>query len=123
MVFSHIPSNVLIIIVAFAPTLPIAFGLYIARMALSQMDVPTRQSYVMSVVKEERTAAAGITNTSRNVAQAISPSIAGYILQSMWLLYALFLLGGLLKIIYDVALSFSFRNLKPSNEDQDISRR
>ena len=111
-------------IVAFAPTLPIAIGLYIARMALSQMDVPTRQSYVMSVVsEEERTAAAGITNTSRNVAQAFSPSIAGYILQSMSLLYAPFLLGGLLKIIYDAALYFSFRNLKPSNEDQDISRR
>ena len=70
MVFSHIPSNILIIIVAFAPTLPIAIGLYIARVAQSQMDVPTRQSYVMSVVREEeRTAAAGITNTSRNVAQ------------------------------------------------------
>ena len=68
--FSHIPSNILIIIVAFAPTLPIAIGLYIARVAQSQMDVPTRQSYVMSVVREEeRTAAAGITNTSRNVAQ------------------------------------------------------
>ena len=124
MVFSHIPSNILIIIVAFAPTLPIAIGFYIARMALSQMDVPTRQSYVMSVVREEeRTVAAGITNTSRNVAQAISPSIAGHILQSMSLLYAPFLLGGFLKIIYDVALYFSFRNLKPYNEDQDISKR
>ena len=88
------------------------------------MDVPTRQSYVMSVVREEeRTVAAGITNTSRNVAQAISPSIAGHILQSMSLLYAPFLLGGFLKIIYDVALYFSFRNLKPYNEDQDISKR
>jgi MFS family permease len=81
MVFTHIPSNILIILVAFAPTFPLAVALYLARMALSQMDVPTRQSYLVSVVKEnERTAAAGITNISRNITQSISPSIAGYIL-------------------------------------------
>jgi MFS family permease len=117
MVFTHIPSNILLILVAFSPTLPIAVAFYLARMALSQMDVPTRQSYIVTVVKEdERTAAAGITNISRNITQAISPSIAGSILQSVSLLFAPFLLGGLLKIIYDIALFFSFKNTKPSDE-------
>jgi MFS family permease len=105
MVFTHLPSNILLILVAFSPTLPIAIAFYLARMALSQMDVPTRQSYIVAVVKEdERTAAAGITNISRNITQAISPSIAGSILQSVSLLFAPFLLGGLLKIVYDIAL-------------------
>ena len=84
MVFTHIPSNILLILVGFAPSLPLAIGLYLARNALSQMDIPTRQSYIVSVVDEdERTAAAGITNVSRNVAQAISPSLMGYILYSL----------------------------------------
>lgn len=110
MVFTHIPSNILLILVAFSPTLPIAVALYLARMALSQMDVPTRQSYIVAVVKEdERTAAAGITNISRNISQAISPSIAGSILQSVSLLSAPFLLGGLIKIIYDIALYLQFK--------------
>ncbi|MGB6672849.1 MAG: MFS transporter [Candidatus Nitrosopolaris sp.] len=110
MVFTHLPSNILLILVAFSPTLPIAIAFYLARMALSQMDVPTRQSYIVAVVKEdERTAAAGITNISRNITQAISPSIAGLILQSVSLLFAPFLLGGLLKIVYDIALYLQFK--------------
>jgi MFS family permease len=117
MVFTHIPSNILIILVAFAPTFPLAVALYLARMALSQMDVPTRQSYLVSVVKEnERTAAAGITNISRNITQSISPSIAGYILQSLSILSAPFVLGGALKIVYDVALYFNFKSIKPPEE-------
>jgi MFS family permease len=117
MVFTHIPSNILLILVAFSPTLPIAVAIYLARMALSQMDVPTRQSYIVAVVKEdERTAAAGITNISRNITQAISPSIAGSISQSVSLLSAPFLLGGLIKIIYDIALYFNFKNTRPSDE-------
>jgi MFS family permease len=121
MVFTHIPSNILIILVAFAPTFPLAVALYLARMALSQMDVPTRQSYLVAVVKEnERTAAAGITNISRNITQSISPSIAGYILQSVSILSAPFVLGGALKIVYDVALYFNFKSIKPPEErDQD----
>ena len=110
MVFTHTPSNILLILVAFSPALPIAVGLYFARMALSQMDVPARQSYIVSVVKEEeRTAAAGITNISRNVTQAISPSIAGSILQSVSLAFAPFLIGGLLKIVYDILLYINFK--------------
>ncbi|HKG30937.1 MAG TPA: MFS transporter [Nitrososphaeraceae archaeon] len=117
MVFTHIPSNILLILVAFAPTLPLAIALYLARMALSQMDVPARQSYIVAVVEEnERTAAAGITNISRNIAQAVSPSLAGYILQSLSILSAPFVLGGVLKIVYDVALYFNFKNKKPPDE-------
>jgi MFS family permease len=117
MVFTHIPSNILIILVAFAPTFPLAVALYLARMALSQMDVPTRQSYLVAVVKEnERTAAAGITNISRNITQSISPSVAGYILQSLSILSAPFVLGGALKIVYDVALYFNFKSIKPPEE-------
>jgi MFS family permease len=120
MVFTHIPSNILLILVAFAPTLPFAIALYLARMALSQMDVPTRQSYIVAVVEEdERTAAAGITNISRNIAQSVSPSLAGYILQSLSLLSAPFVLGGILKIAYDVSLYFSFKHIKPSDEKSD----
>jgi len=110
MVFTHIPCNILLILVAFSPTLPIAIAFYLARMALSQMDVPTRQSYIVAVVKEdERTAAAGITNISRNITQSISPSIAGSILQSVSLLFAPFLLGVLIKIVYDIALYLQFK--------------
>jgi predicted MFS family arabinose efflux permease len=117
MVFTHIPSNVLLIIVAFAPTLPVAIAVYVARMALSQMDVPTRQSYIVGIVSEdERTTAAGVTNISRNVAQSVSPSIAGSILQSLSILSAPFIIGGVLKIVYDVALYVNFKNTKPSDE-------
>jgi MFS family permease len=117
MVFTHIPSNILLILVAFAPTLPLAIALYLARMALSQMDVPTRQSYIAAVVQEdERTAAAGITNISRNIAQSVSPSLAGYILQSLSFLSAPFVLGGVLKIVYDIALYLNFKNKRPSDE-------
>ena len=117
MVFTHIPSNILIILVAFAPTLPLAVAFYLARMALSQMDVPTRQSYLVAVVSEnERTAAAGITNISRNITQSISPSLAGYILQSLSFLSAPFVLGGVLKIVYDVMLYFNFKSIKPPDE-------
>jgi MFS family permease len=116
MVFTHIPSNALMILVAFAPTFEIAFVLYLARMGLSQMDVPTRQSYLASVVKEnERIAAAGITNTSRNITQAVSPSIAGALIQSL-LLSAPFILGGAIKIVYDVLLYSNFKKIKPQQE-------
>ncbi len=115
MVWTHIPSNVFLILVAFAPTFPLAIGLYLARMSISQMDVPTRQSYLMAVVKEnERVAAAGITNTSRNIAQAVSPSIAGAILGQI--LVAPFVIGGVLKLAYDVALFINFRKIKPPEE-------
>ena len=116
MVFTHIPSNILLILVAIAPTFHIALVLYLARMSLSQMDVPTRQAYIIAVVEEnERTTAAGITNTSRNIAQSISPSITGAIIHSLWF-SAPFVIGGLIKIIYDVGIYANFRKIKPSHE-------
>ena len=119
MVFTHIPANVLIVAVAFAPTLPIAVVLYLLRMALSQMDVPTRQSYIVAVVREdERTIAAGVTNISRNVTQAISPSLTGALVQSLSL-SAPFVIGGALKVAYDVALFLNFRNVKPPEEKEE----
>ena len=118
MVFTHIPSNILLILVGFAPTLPLAIAFYLGRMALSQMDVPTRQSYIVSVVKEEeRTASTGITNISRNISQAVSPSLTGYILQALPVLSAPFVFGGILKIAYDLALYLNFKNIKPAEEE------
>lgn len=118
MVFTHIPANIIIILLAFAPTLPIAITLYLVRMTLSQMDVPTRQSYIVAVVSEqERTTAAGITNISRNITQAISPSLTGIIIYT-FTLSAPFIIGGMLKIVYDMALYGNFRKIKPSEEKQ-----
>ncbi|MFZ0345049.1 MAG: MFS transporter [Nitrososphaeraceae archaeon] len=120
MVFTHIPANILIIAVAFAPTLPIAVALYLLRMALSQMDVPTRQSYIVSVVREdERTISAGITNISRNVTQAISPSLIGVLINSLSLA-APFVIGGVPNVVYDVALYLNFRNVKPPEEKEEL---
>jgi MFS family permease len=117
MVFTHIPSNILLILVAFAPTLQFAIILYLIRMGLSQMDVPTRQSYIVSIVNEdERIAASGLTNVSRNIAQTVSPSIIGYIFQSFLALSGPFVLGGLIKIVYDLALYLNFRNIKSRDE-------
>jgi MFS family permease len=115
MIYTHIPSNILLILVAFAPSFPLAIGLYFARMSISQMDVPTRQSYLMAVVKEnERVTAAGITNTSRNIAQSVGPSLAGAIMGS--LLSAPFIIGGVLKLAYDIGLFLNFRKIKPPEE-------
>lgn len=120
MVFTHIPANILIIAVAFAPSLPIAVAIYLLRMALSQMDVPTRQSYIVAVVREdERTTSAGITNISRNVTQAISPSLIGVLINSLSLA-APFVIGGALKVVYDVALYLNFRNVKPPEEKEEL---
>jgi MFS family permease len=120
MVFTHIPANILIIAVAFAPTISIAAVICLLRMALSQMDVPTRQSYIVAAVREdERTASAGITNISRNVTQAISPSLTGILINSLSLA-APFVIGGALKIVYDVVLFLNFRNIKPPEEEQKI---
>lgn len=116
MVFTHIPSNILLILLAFAPSFSIAMSVYFARMSLSQMDVPTRQSYLMGVVQDdERIHAAVFTNTSRNIAQAASPSLSGVIISALSL-SAPFVFGGILKIIYDVGIFFSFRKIKPPEE-------
>ncbi|HYM38918.1 MAG TPA: MFS transporter [Thermoplasmata archaeon] len=117
MVFSHVPSNVFLIAVAFAPTPATAVALLLCRQSLSQMDVPTRQSYVMAIVDEEdRTPAAGLTSATRTVASSISPSIAGYALQSLWLGTPLVAAGGL-KLLYDGLIYRSFRKTHPPEEN------
>lgn len=116
MVFTHIPSNVILMLVPLAPSLSLAVGLLLGRMSLSQMDVPIRQSYLVAIVKpEERVAAAGLTSIARNTAQTVSPTITGYILQFL-LLAAPFFIAGSLKIVYDIALYFSFRKIKTPEE-------
>lgn len=116
MVFSHFPSNIFLTAIAFAPSAPLAVALLLCRSSLSQMDVPTRQSYVMAVVEEsDRTAAAGFTNVSRTAAQSISPSLAGYAIASLGL-GTPFIAAGSLKIVYDLLIYGSFRKIKPPEE-------
>jgi MFS family permease len=116
MVWTHIPSNVLLILVPFMPTLPLAIIVLLARFSISQMDVPTRQSYTMAVVDPaERSAAAGVTTIARTAASALAPGITGALV-GMSLLAAPFVLSGGLKIVYDLLLYRSFRSLKPAEE-------
>jgi predicted MFS family arabinose efflux permease len=115
MVFTHLPSNLLLIAVAFAPSLATAIALLLARFALSQMDVPTRQAYVMAVVDpSERTAAAAYTNTARYLTRPIAPLVAGAAIRSS--LGVPFVVGGLLKCVYDVGLYRVFRNVRLEGE-------
>ena len=111
MVFTHLPSNVLLMLVPLMPNLPLAIAVLFARFSISQMDVPARQSYTMAVVApDERSAAAGITGIARSIGAAISPAIAGACFSNPSLLGAPFLLAGALKIIYDVLLYRGFRD-------------
>jgi len=117
MVFTHIPSNILLILVPLMPTLPWAIGLLLARFSISQMDVPTRQSYTMAVVApDERSAASGVTTIARSVGAALSPSLAGWLMAVPAFFSFPFFLSGGLKIVYDVLLFVSFRGLKPPEE-------
>ena len=119
MVFSHIPSNLFLAAVAFAPTPLSAVSLLLCRQSLSQMDVPARQSYVMAIVDEsDRTATAGLTSSTRTVASSISPTIAGYAIQVIWIGTPL-VAAGLLKLAYDFMIYVSFRKIKPPEEMKD----
>lgn len=110
MVFTHIPSNVLLCLVPFMPNLTTAITVLLLRFSISQMDVPTRQSYTMAVVApDERSAAAGVTGIARSVGAAISPALSGLFLAYPAFLGAPFLVAGGLKIVYDVLLYRSFR--------------
>jgi len=116
MVFSHIPSNIFLTAIPFAPSAAGAVALLLCRHSLSQMDVPTRQSYVMAVVEEsDRTPAAGFTNVSRSIAQSFSPSLAGYAIANLWM-GTPFVAAGTLKLAYDLTLYGSFRKTKPPEE-------
>jgi len=110
MVYTHIPSNVLLCIVPFMPTAGLAVFILLLRFSISQMDVPTRQSYTMAVVApDERSAASGVTTIARSVGAAISPALSGVFLASPALLGAPFLVAGGLKIVYDLLLYRNFR--------------
>lgn len=114
MVFTHIPSNVLLVMVPLMPTLPLAIGVLLLRFSISQMDVPTRQSYTMAVVDpDERSSAAGITGVARTTGAALAPAIAGPLLANPALMGVPFLLAGGLKIVYDLLLWRRFRAVRP----------
>lgn len=116
MVFSHMPSSFCLILAAFTPNLVLVMMLLLVRSALSQMDVPTRTSYVMSVVTpEERPMAASVTAVPRSLASSLSPALAGFLLTMPFSALPLVLCGAL-KIIYDLSLLFSFRHIKPPEE-------
>ena len=117
MVFTHLPSNVLLILVPLMPTLPLAVAVLLLRFSLSQMDVPTRQSYVMAVVDpDERSAAAGVTGIARTVGAAISPSFSSVLIAGAATAAIPFFLAGGLKIIYDLLVYRDFRAVRPAEE-------
>jgi predicted MFS family arabinose efflux permease len=121
MVFTHLPSNLLLALIPLAPTESAAFLLLFARYALSQMDVPTRQAYVVGVVSpEERTAASAYTNTARYVTRPLGPLAAAPVMQVS--LGAPFVIAGALKSAYDLALYAAFRRLPPrwSHEQAEV---
>lgn len=118
MVFTHLPSNILLMLVPLMPTLPLAIGLFLIRFSISQMDVPTRQSYTMAVVDpDERSAASGVTAIARSVGAAISPVLTGIFFSIPALLSAPFFLAGGLKVIYDLLIFREFRAIKPPEEN------
>ena len=117
MVFTHLPSNILLIAVPFMPTAPLAVALLLARFSISQMDVPTRQSYTMAVVDpDERSAAAGVTGIARSVGAAVSPSLATPLVEAAGLAALPFVIAGSLKIVYDLLLYRSFQAHRPPEE-------
>ena len=117
MVFTHIPSNVLLMLVPLMPNLPLAIGVLLLRFSISQMDVPTRQSYTMAVVSpDERSAAAGVTGIARSVGASLSPALTGLFFSIPGLFSLPFYLCGSLKILYDLLLYRSFQTMKPPEE-------
>ena len=117
MVFTHIPSNILLMLVPLMPTLPLAITMLMLRFCISQMDVPTRQSYIMAVVDpEERSAAAGVTAIARTLGAALAPSLTGLLIGAPGWLNAPFFIAGTLKIIYDLMLYRMFNHVKPPEE-------
>jgi MFS family permease len=118
MVFTHIPSNILLILIPLMPTLPLAIGILLLRFSISQMDVPTRQSYTMAVVApDERSAASGVTAIARSIGASVSPALTGLLFSIPLLFNAPFFLAGGLKIIYDLLLFREFRAVKPPEEN------
>src|SRR5262249_46131972 len=116
MVFTHIPSSVCLILAAFSPSLTVVLALLLVRSALSQMDVPTRTSYVMAGgAPPARAAGARVTAVPRSLASSISPALSGALLSTSFAGLPL-VVCGVLKIAYDLSLLFSFRHIKPPEE-------
>jgi MFS family permease len=117
MVATHLPSNILLILVPLMPTLPLAILVLLARFSISQMDVPARQSYIMAVVSpEERSAAGGITGVARTIGAAISPLFVGFMFARPSLINLPFFIAGTLKIVYDLLLYKQFVSVRPPEE-------
>jgi MFS family permease len=117
MVFTHLPSNVLLVLVPLMPSLPLAIGVLLLRFSISQMDVPTRQSYTMAVVSPgERSAAAGVTGIARTVGSSLAPLAAGPLFAVPALASVPFFLAGGLKVLYDLLLWRDFRKVRPEEE-------
>jgi MFS family permease len=117
MVATHLPSNILLILVPLMPNLPLAALVLLVRFSISQMDVPTRQSYVMAVVPaDERSAAAGITGVARTIGAAISPLFVGLLFARPALINVPFFIAGTLKILYDLLLYREFSAVRPPEE-------
>jgi MFS family permease len=117
MVFTHLPSNVLLILVPLMPTLPLAISVLLLRFSISQMDVPTRQSYVMAAVRpDERSAAAGITGVARTIGASIAPWFVGLMFARRSLVNLPFFIAGMLKIVYDLLLYRAFVSLTQPEE-------
>ena len=122
MVFTHLPSNVLLMVVPFMPTFGAAAAVLLARHVLSQMDVPTRQAYTMALVApEERPAASGLAVSARALAQACAPVVTG-LTMALAATPAPFLLAGGLKIVYDLRLYFAFRGVPLATDDPQAAR-
>jgi len=120
MVFTHLPSNILLILVPLMPSLPLATLVLLARFSISQMDVPTRQSYLMAVVgPEERSAAGGITGVARTIGAALAPVFTGFLYARPALMSVPFVIAGTLKVVYDVLLYRGFAAVQPPEEPRD----
>jgi MFS family permease len=119
MVFTHLPSNVLLLLVPLMPNLALAVTVLLVRFSISQMDVPTRQSYTMAVVApDERSAAAGVTTVARSIGAALSPTLAGYLLADPRLVSVPFFIAGGVKIVYDLWLYRAFVSHRPAAAEE-----
>jgi predicted MFS family arabinose efflux permease len=117
MVFSHLPANMMMAVIPYMPTLETSLFFYLGRSLLSMMDVPTRQSYTMAIVKpEERSRFQALLNLPRSVTMAIGPGIAAYVMQFVGISMP-FLIAGIIKSFYDIALWFTFKDIKPPEEE------
>ena len=117
MVFSHLPASMMMAVIPYMPTLETSLFFYLGRSLLSMMDVPTRQSYTMAIVKpEERSRFQALLNLPRSVTMAIGPSIAAYVMQFIGISMP-FLIAGIIKSFYDIALWFTFKDIKPPEEE------